>query len=408
MRKILRSFANSARATTGSSGSAKDFSNFPNIKKLQASLGDQAFNEKVFPNLGTLLDKARLTRPHLDRLAKISPPTLISQAPENKMSLEELLSYFESRGILPNETRLVFLEKPNVLELGKEFFESQDRLLEDLFGFSVEDCSYLIQNNPPSYFQSPVHLANIQKALAMLLGDDVALVKAIVQKNPIILSQDPFIIRGNLYALLDSGFTIDQVGNAILKHGRFLLKSRNNLLEIFTYLRRHYGFSRADLVAMVTGAPQILSLNFGSMFIPRLHLFKVHGLLKENIRELLITAPGAFALSIASTEAKFKYLTKIQNISLNKQSYFPKILHFPFESFIKPRGTLMLAKNRFVWDECLSLNDAEFCELIGASLEELVALKPDSPRPEFDVEISKKDKFISEEAKRKALNALVN
>lgn len=408
MRKILRSFATSARAKTSASGSTKDFSAFPNIQKLQASLGDDTFKEKVFPNLGMLLDKARLTRPHLDRLAKLSPPTLISQAPENKMSLEELLSYFESRGILANETRLIFLEKPNVLELGKEFFESQDRLLENLFGFSTEDCSYLIQNNPPSYFQSPVHLANIQKALAMLLGDDVALVKSIVQKNPIILSQDPVIIRGNLYALLDSGFTIEQVGKAILTHGRFLLKNRNNLLDIFAYLKKHYNFSRANLVAMVTGAPQILSLNFGSMFIPRLHLFKVHGLLKENIKELLVTAPGAFALSIASIEAKFKYLTKIQNISLNKQSYFPKILHYPFETFIKPRGALMLAKNRFVWNECLSLNDAEFCELIGASLDELAALKPDAPRPEFDIEISSKDKFISEEAKRKALSSLVN
>lgn len=373
----------------------------PNTLKLKEKLGEAEFKERVEPNLKVLLETARLTSLMVDHIAKKSPPTIISKHEQNKISLEDALNLLEKRGLPKNHTKYLMLAVPHLLTFPEVFYEERDKFFESAFELSKDDIRDILNSCAVVYFRDRKELESLRKVFSYVFGSFDWQCVDIVRRHPYLLAADQFVLRSNLYFLLDYGFTDDLIQEVLRVYPHFVFKKVGNVKSIFRMLEI-LGFSKKEVVQMVLLNPYILSLDYPRMFPQKLKLLEKHGAHGENLRELIAKNPFVLTKSLESLKAKLDYLPKRHQVFLFMQNYFPKILTYNFKNFIKPRGDLMLehGKGPELWERVLEMSDQEFCEELGIPLEELERRKGPRDR-EVDVPKFAVDKFFSRELRQR-------
>lgn len=371
-----------------------------NVQRLEERVGAAAFERSYAPQAEALAREARLTVNMIDHFAKEHPALLDRDAPAHRLSLEQLFAQLEARGLPRNETRLLFFSVPDVLDFAPGFLAEREALLAALFGLDAAGAAALLRLVPRVFFQDRSVLEGKRKALGALLGEDERLLHALARKHPYLLLASSVELRGNLYTLLDFGFSATEIGRLLLAFCHFALKRKGNLADLLRYLLT-LGLTRAEVRACVLASPLLLSLDFGRMLIPKLRLLRKNGLKGNTLRDLVRTAPWVLTVSLSALSAKFRYLSRHHNLQLLLMPQFPKILYYDYDAFLRPRGELMLSAQKPLWDKVLDISKEEFLLEVGAREEDLDRLVPAETRPELDVEKMQLDKYIHPELRRR-------
>lgn len=109
---------------------------------------------------------------------------------------------------------------------------------------------------------------------------------------------------------------------------------------MLTYFNK-LGIHGYEMNYMFKKNPYIVSLDLHKMVIYKIKLFEEMGLSKKDIGNIFKKFPIIVSKSIISTSRKINYLTKYFHKSILGESYFPLILCYDFDKYIKPRGKFL-------------------------------------------------------------------
>ena len=117
-------------------------------------------------------------------------------------------------------------------------------------------------------------------------------------------------------------------------------------------------------------------MDYKNNFLQLSYFFRDQGISLEKFCQYLIKYPWLWTKSLNSLKTKQAFLEQ-ESLEKNllEQSYYPKILSYPFFTFLKPRGLLMKRYNKVDWEMAMKLKDEEFCKQIQCDLSELQELK---------------------------------
>lgn len=108
-------------------------------------------------------------------------------------------------------------------------------------------------------------------------------------------------------------------------------------MNLLSYIN-HLGIKDNELDRFLHENPYFISLDMGKMLSFKTRMFLDLGISKKDIGLIFKEFPMLATKSLISTATKIRYLQENFHENLRVEPYFPKILVYNFNSFIKPRG----------------------------------------------------------------------
>jgi len=233
--------------------------------------------------------------------------------------------------------------------------------------------------------------------LTIIFNDDDHMIKEFLKKHTFVLGVNDKLLKNTFYKLIDYGFTPVEILEIANVYPLFLLRKVGNTLMNFKIFEK-MKLSHRQVIQMCKINPFIFSVDYTRVFTAKVKLLLENRFTHELLGEMFYRYPWLVTKSVNSFKVKIKYLNRFYNLNMIDSPFAVTLLNYKYESFIKPRGDLMLKKEYNDWQKVMKLTDEKFCKEIGCTLQELNNLKTaESDKKEIDLARYKELKVITKD-----------
>ena len=168
--------------------------------------------------------------------------------------------------------------------------------------------------------------------------------------------------------------TRNQIMNVCINSGGLLGSSVSNFKGIFDTLKVQ-GIKASEVLDIMDDYPKFALQNRQNMLLKKISFITEEcGRNHIYMRNFIKRHPDIVMKSYASLDAKVNYVGRILNRILKHERAFPLLLHFNYNTVIKPRGDILkqrLGAKGFDLHTAFCHPDDKFCEYYGIDPDEL-------------------------------------
>ena len=309
-------------------------------------------------NLDLLQSKLNLNTEHILHIKTVKPFFLLNQS--GHITLQDWHDYFLNT-LKINETDQQFILStfPQICDYAVEFYPKRLAELKEKMGWSEEQSIYVLVNVPKAFFMMIEEMEQLVKLFVNLFEKTQSEITQLLAKKPYILLAPIENAKKNNFLLFKYGLSVGQIYKVFLENPTFMFQNPGNLLLTFKKLTT-LKINPSEMGTVIVRNPYILTLNFPKQLMPQLKFWKNLGFGLEEMGRLVILYPFLLTKSIKVTKEKLVFLNRDFQMDVHKSPIAVKLLNYNLESFLLPRGRLMLEHGIKDWKEVLDLSDKDF------------------------------------------------
>jgi hydroxymethylpyrimidine pyrophosphatase-like HAD family hydrolase len=229
---------------------------------------------------------------------------------------------------------------PNAYQITLETIEQQIKDLEEVFGLTEKESIGMFYDYTQA-FLTPKPLMQEYNQMINLCFDFPSKQEYIsfIKDYCFLMTIETNRSSAVLFELTRQKISKETIFYIIKKIPFFLYGKKGNLKHVLNKLRS-MDISRKELEKLLIANPYIVSLDFHKMLMHKITILKQMEIEEKDIGRIFKLFPTLVTKSIFSTSVKISYLTKNFSEIIRIEPYFPYILCFDFNKYIKPRGKI--------------------------------------------------------------------
>lgn len=234
----------------------------------------------------------------------------------------------------------VLRRHPNIYQLDLQKIEQQIGYFKEVFGLSREDSMGIFYDYTEAFITNKYKMLEFKNFITLTFEfkSNEELI-SFVKDYCFLMVIDTTNSSSVLFELTRQGISSDTILHIIRKIPFFLYGKKGNLRLVLERLNT-FKLSKKEIEQLLVDNPYIVSLDYHKMMVHKIKIFQQMGIEYTDIGQIFKLFPSILTKSIFSTTAKINYLKKNFSSALRAEPYFPYILCFDFNKYIKPRGRI--------------------------------------------------------------------
>lgn len=365
---------------------------------------DCDFEKDMVPALN-VYQKLEFNAQQLKYLFRRKPALLRLARPVDKNDIVQFSEFAEKKwGMNKHQIRSVILRDPIMLKKSNEEIAAKTQLLQDKLKLTDKEVKRLMIIYPKVFELSEEAIDKVIQVTTDYTEIPARTLGIIAARFPFYLDISPKNLLGCFKVFQNFRFTNQQIIAIMKRHPEVFAIPHNTLRHTFR-LPVRMRLSPPVIARIYTANPRLMTVCPYTIMPKKFKLLKSQlPKLPRAIGNMFIKHPRLFIKSQGSNSLKIRYLKQKMKIeTLRNDPAYPAILNYSYASVIRPRGELMLRKDKILaWKDILNLTDQEFADKMESTVEELNTVKAEYKEinNELDYQVRFFSKYFSNRGAR--------